>query len=318
MHPTLSDAIGGSPLLEFRRMFADFNVTAYAKLESRNPGGSIKDRIARAMIDDAEARGVIRPGVTRIVESTSGNTGVALAMIGAERGYRVALTMPESMSIERRKLLAMFGAEIVLTPRAGGMAAALAAAEAMVVEDPESWMPGQFENPANPAAHRATTGPEILEALGGVAPDYFVAGVGTGGTVSGVGRYLREQGAETTIVAVEPEESPIISQTLRGDTIAPAPHGIQGIGANFIPRTLDLKVVDNVVAIPTCMAVDTARLLAEKEGISAGISSGAAVAGALRIAEVAEPGSTFVVILPDTGERYFSTPLWDNLNDVEA
>lgn len=318
MHPTLSDAIGGSPLLEFRRMFADFNVTAYAKLESRNPGGSIKDRIARAMIDDAEARGVIRPGVTRIVESTSGNTGVALAMIGAERGYRVALTMPESMSIERRKLLAMFGAEIVLTPRAGGMAAALAAAEAMVVEDPESWMPGQFENPANPAAHRATTGPEILEALGGVAPDYFVAGVGTGGTVSGVGRYLREQGAETTIVAVEPEESPIISQTLRGDTIAPAPHGIQGIGANFIPRTLDLKVVDNVVAIPTCMAVDTARLLAEEEGISAGISSGAAVAGALRIAEVAEPGSTIVVILPDTGERYFSTPLWDNLNDVEA
>lgn len=318
MHPTLSDAIGGSPLLEFRRMFADFNVTAYAKLESRNPGGSIKDRIARAMIDDAEARGVIRPGVTRIVESTSGNTGVALAMIGAERGYRVALTMPESMSIERRKLLAMFGAEIVLTPRAGGMAAALAAAEAMVVEDPESWMPGQFENPANPAAHRATTGPEILEALGGVAPDYFVAGVGTGGTVSGVGRYLREQGAETTIVAVEPEESPIISQTLRGDTITPAPHGIQGIGANFIPRTLDLKVVDNVVAIPTCMAVDTARLLAQKEGISAGISSGAAVAGALRIAEVAEPGSTIVVILPDTGERYFSTPLWDNLKDVEA
>ena len=318
MHPTLSDAIGRSPLLEFRRMFADFNVTAYAKLESRNPGGSVKDRIARAMIDDAEARGVIRPGVTRIVESTSGNTGVALAMNGAERGYRVALTMPESMSIERRKLLAMFGAEIVLTPRAGGMAAALAAAEAMVVEDPESWMPGQFENPANPAAHRATTGPEILEALDGVAPDYFVAGVGTGGTVSGVGRYLREQGAETTIVAVEPEESPIISQTLRGDTITPAPHGIQGIGANFIPRTLDLKVVDNVIAIPTCMAVDTARLLAEKEGISAGISSGAAVAGALRIAEVAEPGSTIVVILPDTGERYFSTPLWDNLKDVEA
>jgi cysteine synthase A len=304
--------IGGTPLIRLSRIAAGLPASVAVKLESRNPGGSIKDRIARAMIDDAEARGLIEPGRSVIIEPTSGNTGVALAMIGAARGYRVILTMPESMSRERRALLAAYGAELVLTPAAEGMAGAVAEAEAIAGRTPGAHLTRQFENPAGPAAHYETTGPEIDEALGAQRLFAFVAGVGTGGTVTGAGRYLRERRHGCRIVAVEPDESPIITQTLAGQPITPASHGIQGIGANFIPSVLDLSVLHTVERVTPGAAIAMARRLAAEEGLLVGISTGANVTAALRLARDPEAaGMTVVTVAPSTGERYLSTPLWE-------
>ncbi len=304
--------IGGTPLIRLNRLSAGLCASVAIKLESRNPGGSIKDRIARSMIDDAEAQGLIEPGRSVIIEPTSGNTGVALAMIGAARGYRVILTMPESMSAERRALLAAYGAELVLTPHAGGMAASVAEAEAIAERTPGAYLTRQFDNPANPLAHYRTTGPEIDAALGGASLGAFVAGVGTGGTITGTGRYLREHRLDARIVAVEPAESPIIAQRLAGEDLTPAAHGIQGIGANFVPTVLDTSVLDGVEHVATEDAIAMARRLAAEEGLLVGISSGANVVAALRLAARPELANTTVVtVAPSTGERYLSTPLWE-------
>jgi cysteine synthase A len=269
------------------------------------------------MIDDAEARGLIEPGRSVLVEPTSGNTGIALALVGAVRGYRVVLTMPESMSIERRKLLAAYGAELVLTPRAEGMRGAVERANQIAEETPDSFVPGQFDNPANPRAHYQTTGPEIVAATQGFELAAFVAGVGTGGTVSGVGRYLKDQGSPAAIVAVEPAESPIIGQRLAGEQLTPGPHGIQGIGANFIPQTLDLEVLDGVERVSAEDAIAMARRLAAEEGLLVGISTGANVVAALRLAALPATADRLVVtIAPSTGERYLSTPLWEGVGEA--
>lgn len=310
----VDQAIGATPLVELTKIGAGLPGRVAVKLESRNPGGSVKDRIGLSMVEDAEAKGILVPGESTIVEPTSGNTGIALALLGAERGYRVVLTMPESMSIERRKLLLAYGAELVLTPRAEGMAGAVAEAERIAEQTPGAWIPQQFQNPANPEAHYRTTGPEVLSAAGETPIFAFVAGVGTGGTISGTGRFLKEKDASTLAVAVEPEESPIISQRLRGEDITPAPHGIQGIGANFIPGTLDLEILDAVEHVPTAEAIAMARRLAAEEGLFVGISSGANVVAALRVAARPEAVGKFVVtVAPSTGERYLSTPLWEGL-----
>jgi len=310
----IDQTIGGTPLVRLNAIGAGLPGTVAIKLESRNPGGSVKDRIGLAMIDDAEARGDIRRGSTVIVEPTSGNTGISLALIGAERGYRVVLTMPESMSIERRKLLLAYGAELVLTPKEKGMAGAVAEAERVAEGFDDAWIPQQFENPSNPAAHYRTTGPEIEQAAGGTKIAAFVAGVGTGGTVSGAGKYLKERDPSTLAIAVEPAESPIIAQTLRGEAITPAPHMIQGIGANFIPGTLDLSVLDGVEQVSSEDAIAMARRLAAEEGIFVGISSGANVVAALRLAAREEfAGKLVVTVAPSTGERYLSTKLWEGL-----
>ena len=306
--------IGETPLVFLRRITGGLDARIAVKLESRNPGGSVKDRIARGMVDDAEERGLIEPGRSVLVEPTSGNTGIALAMIGAARGYRVILTMPESMSVERRKLAAAYGAELVLTPAAAGMNGAVEAAREIVDRTPDAFEPGQFRNPANPRAHELTTGPEIDRALADERIGAFVAGVGTGGTVSGVGRYLREHRPGTAVVAVEPAASPIIGQRLRGEPLTPGPHPIQGLGANFIPDTLDLAVLDEVLAITGEESMAMARRLAAEEGLLCGISSGANVAAAIAIASRPEmAGSVVVTIAPSTGERYLSTPLWDGI-----
>jgi cysteine synthase A len=310
--PTVVDTIGGTSLVRLTRLDAGLPGRVYIKLESRNPGGSVKDRIGRAMIDDAEQRGLIEPGRSVIVEPTSGNTGIALALVGAVRGYRVVLTMPESMSVERRKLLAAFGAELVLTDRALGMKGAVAKAEEVAASIEGAWIPQQFANPANPAIHYATTGPEIDDALGADDLYAFVAGVGTGGTISGGGRFLKERRPGTLAVAVEPAESPIISQRLAGEDLTPAPHAIQGIGANFIPDTLDLGVLDAVEHVDGPTAIAMARRLAAEEGVFVGISSGANVVAALRLAARTEAaGKAVVTVAPSTGERYLSTPLWE-------
>ncbi len=310
--PTVVDTIGETPLVRLMRIGADLPGRVYVKLESRNPGGSVKDRIGRSMIDDAEARGLITPGTSVLVEPTSGNTGIALALIGAERGYRVVLTMPESMSVERRKLLAAFGAELVLTDRALGMQGAVAKAEEVAAGIEGAWIPGQFDNPANPQAHYVTTGPEIHAALGDERLYAFVAGVGTGGTISGGGRFLKEVRPGTLAIAVEPAESPIISQRLAGEGLTPAPHTIQGIGANFVPKTLDLEVLDGVEHVDGPAAVAMARRLAAEEGIFVGISSGSNVEAALRLAARPEAaGAVIVTVAPSTGERYLSTVLWE-------
>ncbi len=309
---TVGDTIGNTPLVRLNRIAHGLPAAVAVKLESRNPGGSVKDRIAWGMLDDAESRGLIEPGRSVIVEPTSGNTGVALAMLGAARGYRVVLTMPESMSLERRALLAAYGAELVLTPRADGMRGAVEAAERIAAETEGGYLTRQFDNPANPAAHAATTGPEIDDALGSTTLGAFVAGVGTGGTIAGVGHYLREHRPGSLVVAVEPAESPIIAQTLAGDALTPAPHGIQGIGANFIPSVLDLSLLDEVRHVSTPDAIAMARRLAAEEGLLVGISSGANVAAALVLAARPElAGSTIVTVAPSTGERYLSTPLWE-------
>jgi len=310
--PTVGGTIGDTPLVRLTRLGVGLPGHVYVKLESRNPGGSVKDRIGRGMIDDAEARGLITPGVSVLVEPTSGNTGIALALIGAERGYRVVLTMPESMSVERRKLLAAFGAELVLTDRALGMKGAVTKAEEVAAGIEGAWIPQQFDNPANPRAHYETTGPEIHAALGDEALYAFVAGVGTGGTISGGARFLKEVRPGTLAIAVEPAESPIISQRIAGEELTPAPHAIQGIGANFIPGTLDLGVLDGVEHVDGPAAVAMARRLAAEEGIFVGISSGANVEAALRLAARPEAaGAAVVTVAPSTGERYLSTVLWE-------
>jgi cysteine synthase A len=299
-YPHVLALIGRTPLVELSRFGADVPVRLLAKLESANPGGSVKDRIALAMVEAAEAAGRIAPG-DRLVEPTSGNTGVGLAMVAAAKGYRITLTMPESMSVERRALLAAYGAELVLTPAALGMSGAIAAARELA--EREGWFqPSQFENPANPDIHRRTTAQEIWEDTDG-AVDVLVAGVGTGGTVTGVGQFLKEKKPDTTVVAVEPVESPVLSGGAGG------PHGIQGIGAGFVPAVLDTEVYDEVRQVTTEEARAAARRLARTEGILAGVSSGAALHAAVTIAP-RHPGAVVVVVLPDTGERYLSTPLF--------
>lgn len=298
--------IGRTPLVSLSRFSAacSLQMPLIAKVEAFNPGGSAKDRVAQAMLDDAEARGLLGAGAV-IIEPTSGNTGVGLALLAAVRGYRVILTMPESMSLERRRLLQAFGAEIVLTPAADGMAGAVARAEALHAALPGSLIAGQFENPANPAAHERTTGPEIWRDTDGTV-DVFVACVGTGGTVSGAGRYLKAQNPAVRIVAVEPAASPLLSEGRAGA------HGIQGIGANFVPETFDRAVVDEILTVTDEEAFETARALARLEGLLVGISSGAAAAAAASLA--ARPdmaGKRIVVLLPDTGERYLSTGLFE-------
>jgi cysteine synthase A len=307
-----SESIGKTPLVRLKNLAPNANV--YAKIESRNPAGSIKCRIGASMVWAAEKAGTLKKGMT-LVEPTSGNTGVALAFVAAARGYSLTLTMPSSMSIERRKLMKMLGAKIVLTEPAKGMKGAIAAAESIIAENSTTHlMLQQFQNPANPAIHVETTGPEIWDDTDGTV-DIFVAGVGTGGTISGVSHYIKNiKGKAITSVAVEPTDSPIISQTLKGESLQPAPHKIQGIGAGFIPGNLDLDLVDQVETIDNQLAIDTAKELMTKEGILAGISCGAAVAAALRVSEQAEnKDKVIVVILPDSGERYLSTVLCDGL-----
>lgn len=306
MKQMITETIGGTPTVRLRKMEQRHGAKArvIAKIESRNPGGSVKDRVALAMINDAEQSGRLRPGGT-IVEPTSGNTGVGIALIAAARGYRAVLTMPDTMSVERQRLLKALGAELVLTPGKDGMKGAIAEAERIRQTTPGAVTLGQFTNPANPAAHYATTGPEIYEATNGEV-DILVSAVGTGGTVSGTGRYLKERKPGVEIVAVEPEESPVLAGG------KPGPHGIQGIGAGFVPATYDASVVDRVEAVTTGEAMATAREIATTEGILAGISSGAALAVALRLAaDPANAGKTIVAILPDSGERYLSTALYE-------
>ena len=309
----VEQTIGDTPLVYLQRMAEGLPGRVAIKLESRNPGGSVKDRIASNMILQAENDGLIAPGKSVIIEPTSGNTGIGLAMIGASRGYRIILTMPESMSVERRRLLVAYGAELVLTPAGEGMKGAISAASTLVDETPDSFMPDQFGNPANPAAHYEGTGPEIDTALPDVEIGAMVAGVGTVGTITGAGRYLSEKrGAQ--IVAVEPEDSPVISQTRDGLELKPGPHLIQGIGAGFIPTILDLDVIDEVILMSGQRSIEVARRLAAEEGLLCGISSGANVAAAIDIASRdAMKGKTVVTFAPSTGERYLSTALWDGI-----
>lgn len=302
---SITEAIGNTPLVRLNNYAKSVNAKGviYAKVELFNPGGSVKDRVGFNMISMAESQGVLKPGGV-IIEPTSGNTGVGLALVGAARGYKVVLTMPETMSVERRKLLAALGAEIVLTPGAAGMKGAIAEAEKLQRETPGAVILGQFVNPANPAVHYKTTGPEIYDALDGKV-DVFVAGVGTGGTVSGVGKYLKERNPDVRVVAVEPADSPVLSGG------KPGPHKLQGIGAGFVPDTYDSGVVDEIVTVETEEAFESSRCLAKTEGILVGISSGAALYAATMIAKRTEyEGSNIVVLLPDTGERYLSTPLF--------
>lgn len=298
----ITRAIGNTPLVHLANFSKNLGVTISAKLESSNPLGSVKDRIAVSMIDTAENDGLIDQDTT-IIEPTSGNTGIGLAFVCASRGYKLILTMPETMSIERRKLLAHLGAELVLTPGAEGMKGAVARAKALSEEKPKAWMPDQFSNPANPAIHRKTTGPEIWKQTNGRI-DFLIAGVGTGGTITGAGSYLKEQNVDFQAIAVEPADSPVLSGG------KPGPHKIQGIGAGFIPNVLDRKVIAEIVQVTNQEAFDTARELALKEGILCGISSGAAMAAAIKIGQRVENKNKFItVILPDTGERYLSTDL---------
>ncbi|NLC71834.1 MAG: cysteine synthase A [Desulfuromonadaceae bacterium] len=308
--------IGKTPLVRLNRIPQGKKAILLAKTEGRNPAYSVKCRVGAAMIWDAEKRGLLKAGV-EMVEPTSGNTGIALAFVAAARGYRLTLTMPETMSIERRKLLKAFGAHLILTDGALGMKGAVDKAEEIVRSDPRRYfLPQQFSNPANPAIHEATTGPEIWQDTDG-AVDAVVAGVGTGGTLCGVSRYLKNvRGKKIVSVAVEPLESPVISQHLKGEPLAPGPHKIQGIGAGFIPGNLDLALVDRVERIGGDEALEYARRLAREEGILAGISSGAALAAAMRLADEERfAGRTVVVILPDSGERYLSSALFEGLFD---
>jgi cysteine synthase A len=307
-------SIGRTPLVKLNRITEGARATVLAKIEGRGPGYSVKDRIGASMIWDAERRGVLKPG-KHIVEPTSGNTGIALAFVAAARGYPITLTMPESMSIERRKVLAAFGAHLVLTEAAGGMKLAIAKAEEIVASDPERYfMPNQFKNPANPDIHFKTTGPEIWNDTEG-SVDVVVSGVGTGGTITGVSRFIKnEKGRKIVSVAVEPAASPVISQTFNKQPLQPGPHKIQGLGAGFIPETLDLSLVDRVEQVTNEEAIETARRLACQEGILSGISSGAAAAAAVRLAKEREfAGKLIVTVLPDSGERYLSSVLFEGI-----
>lgn len=304
-------SIGNTPLVRLARLT---DAKVYAKLESRNPAFSVKCRIGAAIIWDAEKKGLLKPGM-EIIEATSGNTGIALAFVGAARGYGVTLTMPASMSLERRKLLKVLGAKLVLTDPAKGMRGAVEKVTELVAENPGKYFEAkQFENPANPQIHFDTTGPEIWKDTNGEI-DVFVSGVGTGGTLTGVSRYIKlKEGKKITTVAVEPAVSPLITQTRAGEPLKPAPHKIQGIGANFVPKNLDLEMVDQVETISNEEAIETARQLMLKEGILAGISCGAALAAALRVAEQPQhKGKTIVVVLPDSGERYLSSALFEGV-----
>ena len=305
IYTSADQLIGKTPLLELTHIEQEVGAKAriLAKLEYFNPAGSVKDRIAKAMIDEAEAGGKLKPGST-IIEPTSGNTGIGLASVAAARGYRIIITMPETMSVERRQLMKAYGAELVLTEGAKGMKGAIAKAEELAKEIPGSFIPGQFVNPANPAAHRSTTGPEIWADTDG-AVDIFVAGVGTGGTITGVGQYLKKQNPAVKVVAVEPKDSPVLSEGRSG------PHKIQGIGAGFVPEVLDTAVYDEILPVSSEDAFSAGRLIGRKEGVLAGISSGAALHAAIELARrPGNAGKTIVVLLPDTGDRYLSTPLF--------
>ena len=305
IYTSADQLIGKTPLLELTRIEEELGLKAkvLAKLEYFNPAGSVKDRIAKRMIEDAEASGKLKPGAT-IIEPTSGNTGIGLAAVATAKGYRTIIVMPETMSVERRQLMKAYGAELVLTEGAKGMKGAIAKAEEIAAETENSYIPGQFVNPSNPAAHRDTTGPEIWEDTDGKV-DYFVAGVGTGGTVTGVGEYLKSKNSDVKVVAVEPEAS----QTLaKGEA---APHKIQGIGAGFVPETLNTHIYDEIIPVTNEDAFETGRLLGYKQGVLVGISSGAAVWAAIELAKEPENGGkNIVVLLPDTGDRYLSTPLF--------
>ncbi len=307
IYETLTDLIGSTPILKLTnyKKLNELEADIYGKLEYFNPAGSVKDRIAKAMIDDAEQKGLLKKGSV-IVEPTSGNTGIGLASVAAARGYRIILTMPETMSVERRNLLKAYGAEIVLTEGAKGMKGAIEKANQLAEEIPSSFIPSQFTNPANPATHLATTGPEIWEDTDGKV-DIFVAGVGTGGTVSGVGEYLKSKNPNVKIVAVEPAGSPVLSKGTAG------PHKIQGIGAGFVPDTLNTEIYDEIIAVENDDAFKTGRTLARKEGLLVGISAGAAVYAATELAKRPENKGKFIVaLLPDTGERYLSTPMFSD------
>lgn len=301
-----SELIGNTPLLELTHLEKEYELKAklVAKLEYFNPAGSVKDRIALAMIEDAEAKGLIAPGAT-LIEPTSGNTGIGLASVAAAKGYRLIITMPETMSVERRKLMAAYGAELVLTEGSKGMKGAIAKAEELAKEIPVSFLPGQFVNPANPEIHRKTTGPEIWRDTEGEV-DIFVAGVGTGGTITGTGSYLKEQNPKIQVVAVEPAGSPVLSEGRSGA------HKIQGIGAGFVPQVLDTKIYDEIIPVADEDAFATGRKIARSEGVLVGISSGAAVWAAIQLAKRPEnEGKTIVVLLPDTGDRYLSTAMFE-------
>lgn len=309
-----ADSIGNTPLVQLNRIVGSTQARVIAKIEGRNPAYSVKCRIGANMVQDAEASGALKPGMI-IVEPTSGNTGIALAYVAAAKGYKLMLCMPETFSIERRRVMAAFGAELVLTPGSLGMKGAIAKAEEIAASNTDLyWLPQQFKNPSNPAVHERTTGPEIWNDTDG-AIDVLVAGVGTGGTISGISRFIKKtKGKAIQTVAVEPAESPVITQTRSGQEIKPGPHKIQGIGAGFIPGNLDLSLVDQVETITSDEAVATARRLASEEGILCGISSGAAAAAAIRLAQRPEyAGKTIVVILPDAGERYLSTVLFEGI-----
>ena len=307
IYESITELIGGTPLLHAKNFSAkhDVEATILAKLEYFNPAGSVKDRIAQAMVEEAEKNGDLKPGSV-IIEPTSGNTGIGLASVAAARGYRAILTMPETMSVERRNLLKAYGAEIVLTDGAKGMKGAIEKAEELAKETPNAFIPSQFTNPANPAVHKRTTGPEIWEATEGKV-DYFLAGVGTGGTVTGVGEYLKSKNPNVKVIAIEPENSPVLSEGKAG------PHKIQGIGAGFVPKTLDTNVYDEVITVSNEDAFRYGREFARTEGALVGISSGAALAAAVEIARRPEAkGKTIVALLPDTGDRYLSTDLFND------
>ena len=309
-----SQSIGNTPLVQLNHLTQGAKAKVFAKIEGRNPAYSVKCRIGAAMIWDAEKKGLLKPGV-EIIEPTSGNTGIGLAYVAAARGYKLTLTMPDTMSTERRRVLAAFGATLILTPGLDGMKGAINKAEQMAASDPKKYfLPQQFKNPANPAIHEKTTGPEIWDDTDG-AIDVLVSGVGTGGTITGVSRYIKNKMKKSIIsVAVEPKESPIITQKLAGQDLKPGPHKIQGIGAGFIPDTLDLSIVDRVELVDSAEAVDFARRLAREEGILVGISSGAACAVAVRLAKINEfRDKNIIVIFPDAGERYLSTVMFEGI-----
>lgn len=306
----ITDTIGRTPLVKINKLAEGLGATVLAKCEFFNPLSSVKDRIGVAMIDAAEKAGKIKPGVSVLIEPTSGNTGIALAFVAAARGYGLTLTMPDTMSVERRKMLTALGAELVLTPGAEGMKGAIAKANELLQANPNAFMPGQFENPANPQIHKETTAQEIWNDTDGKV-DIFVAGVGTGGTITGVGQVLKEKNPKVQIIAVEPTDSPVITQTRENQPIKPGPHKIQGIGAGFVPKNLDLSVIDEVIQITNDEALEWGRKIAKEEGIFAGISSGANLCAALKVAARPEnKGKTIVTVFCSTGERYLSTLLF--------